>query len=318
MRSATPKVLHQIAGRSMIGHVLSAVRRARCDETAVIIGKQGELIEQALAESEPETGVSCYRQEKPLGTANAALAAADAIGTGHEEVLVLFGDTPLLQAETIIRLRKTLQNGADLVVAGFKTDNPHGYGRLIEADGRLLRIREHGDASDEEREIRFCNGGIMAFSGAHALDLLQAVGNENSKSEFYLTDTVEIANERGLKVVAIETPFEEVLGVNTQAELAGAEHLWQQRRRRQLMLEGVSMQAPGTVFLHHDTEIEAGAVIEPNVVFGAGVSVRAGAQIRAFSHLEGATVEQGAIIGPYARLRPGNRHGREFQGGQLC
>ena len=180
-----------------------------------------------------------------------------------------------------------------------------GYGRLIEKNGRLVAIREEKDCSEDEKKIGFCNAGMMAVAGKHALDLLDKVGNQNAKGEFYLTDIVEIAGARGLDVVATEASFESALGINNRAELAEAEGIWQQRRRREAMLSGVTLIAPETVYFSHDTEIGADTVVEPNVWFGPGVSIASGAKIHAFSHIEGATVASNCDIGPFARLRPG-------------
>lgn len=197
---------------------------------------------------------------------------ASTIAEGHDDILVLFGDTPLIRVETLSRMRDALADGAHVAVLGFRAADPTGYGRLIEKDGELVAIREHSDATPEERQIKFCNGGIMAFSGKEALGLLDAVGNDNRKGEYYLTEIVGIAASRGLKVLALEAPESETLGVNNRAELANAEAIWQARRRHDLLVSGVSMTAPETVFLHHDTQIGGDCVIEPNVIFGPGCS----------------------------------------------
>ena len=313
MKSALPKVLHPVADLPMVAHVVNA---ARGTDIAVVVGREAELVRQAVAPFAPEAEV--FLQSERLGTAHAVLAAREKIGRGYDDILVLFGDTPLVEAEALSALRAELAKGAAVVVMGFRTPNPHGYGRLIEKDGALVAIREERDANDEERRITFCNGGLMAIAGEHALSLLDAVRNENAKGEYYLTDIVEIATSRGLKVVATEAAYENVLGLNTRAELAEAEAVWQQRRRRHFMLAGVTMLAPETVRLSHDTELEADVMLEPNVFFGPGVKVAAGARIRAFSHLEGAIVEANAEIGPFARLRPGTRVSPTAKVGNFC
>ncbi len=303
MKSSLPKVLHPVAGLSMVGHVIKAVEAAGAGRTAVVVGNQAELVE---AEARSLTrDAEIFVQSERLGTAHAVLAARSAIEEGHDDILVVFGDTPLLQSQTLSNLREKLAEGADVVVLGFETDDPAGYGRLVEKGGKLVAIREHKEASGEELKITLCNGGIMAFSGKQALSLLDKVGNDNSKGEYYLTDIVEIANEQGLKVTSSLAGETEILGVNNRAELARVEALWQGRKRHGLLLEGVSMQAPETVWFHHDTIVQPDSVIEPNVVFGPGVELHGGATVRAFSHLEGATVKGGAVVGPYARLRPG-------------
>ena len=189
-------------------------------------------------------------------------------------------------------MRTVLANGTAVVVLGFNAKDPAGYGRLLESEGKLLAIREDREATDDERKISFCNGGIMALDGARALELLDSVSNDNAKGEYYLTDVVEIANQKGYPVEAIEAEETEVMGVNTREGLAEVEAIWQATARRNLMLSGVTMHAPETVFLQADTQIEPDVVLEPNLVFGPGVQIRAGARIRAFSHLEGAVVGQ--------------------------
>lgn len=313
MKSALPKVLHPVADLPMVAHVVNA---ARGTDIAVVVGREAERVRQAVAPFAPEAEV--FLQSERLGTAHAVLAAREKIGRGYDDILVLFGDTPLVEAEALSALRAELAKGAAVVVMGFRTPNPDGYGRLIEKDSALVAIREERDANDEERLITFCNGGLMAIAGEHALSLLDAVRNENAKGEYYLTDIVEIATSRGLKVVATEAAYENVLGINTRAELAEAEAVWQQRRRRNFMLAGVTMLAPETVRLSHDTELEADVMLEPNVFFGPGVKVAAGARIRAFSHLEGAIVEANAEIGPFARLRPGTRVSPTAKVGNFC
>lgn len=204
------------------------------------------------------------------------------------------------------------------MVIGFQATDPTGYGRLIVKDGALVAIREHRDASDEERRITYCNGGLMAIDGRKALDLLNRIGNANAKGEYYLTDLVEIARSLDGRAIAVEAPEEELTGCNTRAELAYIERLWQQRRRHELMLAGVSMIAPETVFLSWDTALAQDVLLEPNVVFGPGVRVESGAVIHAFSHLEGAHVRAGATVGPFARLRPGADLGAKSKVGNFC
>lgn len=316
MRSQMPKVLHPIAGLPMVCHVIRTAALAGGDAFAVVTGNRSQEV-QAAVEAVSDK-VSFYEQRERLGTAHAVLAAREALERGYDDVLVLFGDTPLTRPETLKRMRRGLELGAEVAVLGFHADDPTGYGRLIEKDGELMAIREHREASDEELRINFCNGGIMAFSGRNALDMLNAIGNNNSKGEYYLTDLVEVARERKLKVVAMEAEEDEILGVNNRAELARAESIWQSRRRGELMAEGVSMRAPATVFLHQDTVIGADCVIEPNVVFGPDVVIGEGVTIRAFSHLEGCRIETGAIVGPFARIRPGTELGENVHVGNFC
>jgi bifunctional UDP-N-acetylglucosamine pyrophosphorylase/glucosamine-1-phosphate N-acetyltransferase len=303
MKSSIPKVLHKIASLEMINHVVKSAGRAEVDLCAVVTGNRHELVETAVGSVNPE--ILFFRQHKQSGTANAVLAAEQALQRGFDDVLVLFGDTPLLQSQTLAQMRKCLTDGADVAVLGFRTDNPHGYGRLVEKDGQLIAIREHKEANAQELEIKFCNGGIMAINGKKCLELVRSVSNDNNKGEYYLTDVAEIAYRRGLNVVAHEGNEEEIFGINTRVELADAESIWQQRKRRELMLAGVSMSAPQTVFLSHDTQIGADTILEPGQVFGPGVSVGERVRVRAYCHFEQCRIEDDCQIGPYARLRPG-------------
>jgi bifunctional UDP-N-acetylglucosamine pyrophosphorylase/glucosamine-1-phosphate N-acetyltransferase len=303
MKSAAPKVLHRIAGLPMVAHVVKAAEAAGADAIAMVIGHGADEMRKATATLAPTADV--FVQEKRLGTAHAVLAAREAIARGRDDILVMYGDTPLIDAEVLLTARKKLAEGAAVVVIGFRTDRPTGYGRLLEKGGELAAIREEKDCTEEERRVTYCNSGIMALAGAHALALLDAVGNANAKHEYYLTDVVEIARAKGLNVVATEASFANALGINNRVELAAAEAIWQTRRRRAAMLDGVTLIAPETVFFSHDTEIGPDTVIEPNVVFGPGVRIAGNVTVHAFSHVEGATVASGCAIGPFARLRPG-------------
>jgi bifunctional UDP-N-acetylglucosamine pyrophosphorylase/glucosamine-1-phosphate N-acetyltransferase len=316
MKSALPKVLHEVAGLPLVAHVAKAAQASGAGELALVIGHGAEAMRKAAEKFAPDAKI--FLQEKRLGTAHAVLAARDAILQGHDDILVMFGDTPLIDVDALTVARLKLAEGAAVVVIGFRTDNPTGYGRLVEKGGKLIAIREEKDCSEEERKIKFCNGGLMAIAGRHALELLDAVGNANAKGEYYLTDIVEIAGRRGLDVVATEASFENALGVNTRAELAEAESIWQKRRRREAMLSGVTLVAPETVFFSHDTEIGPDTVVEPNVWFGPGVMVAAGVKIHAFSHIEGATIGPNADVGPFARLRPGADLKAKAKVGNFC
>lgn len=307
MKSSKSKVLHPVANRPMIAHVVDALARAGIADIALVLGRDAEKVEAAAKNAAVKSTV--HIQTERLGTAHAVLAAREAIARGYDDLLVVFGDTPLITEAPLIAAREGLADGADVVVIGFETADPTGYGRLIVENGELLAIREHKDASEAERAITYCNGGLMAINGRKALDLIGRIGNENAKGEYYLTDIVEVARASGGRAIAVAAPEEELTGCNTRAELAVIERLWQQRRRHAMMIEGVSMIAPETVFLSYDTEIGRDATIEPNVVFGPGVTVESGAVIHSFSHLEGAHVGANAEIGPYARLRPGAKLG---------
>ncbi|MDX0630178.1 bifunctional UDP-N-acetylglucosamine diphosphorylase/glucosamine-1-phosphate N-acetyltransferase GlmU [Sinorhizobium medicae] len=316
MKSAMSKVLHPVAGRAMISHVVDALASASISDVALVVGRDAEAV--AAAANTGDVAVTALLQKERLGTAHAVLAAREAIAKGYDDILVVFGDTPLITAAPLEAARDGLAAGNDVVVIGFQAADPTGYGRLIVEGDALVAIREHRDASEEERRITYCNGGLMAIDGRKALDLLDRVGNTNAKGEYYLTDLVEIVRSLGGRAIAVEAPEEELTGCNTRAELAYIERLWQQRRRHELMLAGVSMVAPETVFLSWDTALAQDVLVEPNVVFGPGVRVESGAIIHAFSHVEGAHVRAGAAVGPFARLRTGADLGANSKVGNFC
>jgi bifunctional UDP-N-acetylglucosamine pyrophosphorylase/glucosamine-1-phosphate N-acetyltransferase len=296
-------VLHEIGRLPMIAHVLKALRSAGVDRIAVVIGPGHEAVEKMVGAH--ASGASVHVQAERLGTAHAVLAARPALEKGADDVLVVFGDTPFISPDAVSLVRGGLVDGAAVVVGGMVPPDPAGYGRLIMRDEQLVAIREERDASAAERAIRFVNGGIMALAGATALDLLDSIGDRNDQNEFYLTDVVAIANQRGLAVKAVEIGFDEVFGINDRAQLAEAERHFQIRRRAEAMAGGATLVAPDTVFFAYDTKLGRDVHIEPNVVFGPGVEVADDVTIRAFSHIEGARIAPGAIIGPFARLRPG-------------
>ena len=316
MKSAMPKVLHTIAGLPMVAHVVKAAEAAGATGLALVIGHGADEMRKAAQKFAPKA--ETFVQEKRLGTAHAVLAAREAISKGYDDILVMFGDTPLIDAGALAAARQKLADGAAVAVIGFRPPSPTGYGRLIEKDGHLVAIREEKDCSEEEKKIGFCNAGMMAVAGKHALRLLDKVGNKNAKGEYYLTDIVEIACAEGLDVVATEASFENALGINNRAELAEAEAIWQARRRREAMLSGVTLIAPETVYFSHDTEIGADTIVEPNVWFGPGVRIASGAKIHAFSHIEGATIASNCDVGPFARLRPGADLRNKAKVGNFC
>jgi bifunctional UDP-N-acetylglucosamine pyrophosphorylase / glucosamine-1-phosphate N-acetyltransferase len=305
MRASRPKVLHAIGGRSLIAHVLAAAGTAGGAQ-AVVVGPAQEAVVAAVKAAMP--GAELFVQAERLGTAHAVLAAKPALARDADDVLIVFADTPLVTPQTLTRLRGALAQGAAVAVLGFRPADPTGYGRLIVGpDVGLSAIREEKDATAQERAIGLCNAGLMALRGDTALAILERIGDDNAKREFYLTDAVAIARGLGLAAVALETEEDEVRGVNTQAQLAEAEAVLQRRLRAAAHDAGVAMAAPETVHLSADTRLGRDVVIEPYVVFGPGVTVEDGAVIRSFSHLEGATVGRGARVGPFARLRPGAR-----------
>lgn len=315
MRSARPKVLHEIAGQPMLAHVLAAVRQAGGSSVAVVVGPDADAVSAAAKRSEPRSEL--FVQRERLGTAHAVLSATDALARGADDVLVIFGDTPLIRPQTLLRMREALANGAAIAVLGFRPKDPTGYGRLVHAGDDLVAIREELDASAAERTIDLCNGGLMAFAGATAMSIIKQIGNDNRKREFYLTDAVAIARTMKLKAVVIETEEDDVRGINTKAQLAEAETALQQRLRKAAMDAGVTFVAPETVFLAADTTFGRDVTVEPFVVFGPGVTVEDNAVIRSFSHLDHAHVGKGALVGPYARLRPGAKLGADVHIGNF-
>jgi bifunctional UDP-N-acetylglucosamine pyrophosphorylase/glucosamine-1-phosphate N-acetyltransferase len=303
MRSSLPKVLHPVAGQSLLSHVLDAAPHGAGASLAVVVGPDHKAVADEVARIRPDAAT--FIQRERLGTAHAVLAARDAIARGADDLLIAFGDTPLISSETFERMRAPLKNGAALAVLGFHAADPTGYGRLVVEGSRLTAIREQADASPAERKITLCNAGVMAFDGRKALAIIEKIGNANSKGEYYLTDAVGIVRDLGLEAVVIETSEDEVRGINTKAQLAEAEAVMQARLRKAALDAGVTIIAPETVHLAADTTFGSDVTIEPFVVIGPGVSIANGAVIHSFSHIVQAAIGKNASVGPYARLRPG-------------
>jgi len=300
MKSALPKVLHGVGNRTLLDRAIDAAEGLGCEKIIVVVGAHSP---QVGAHAEKRLGPnSTALQDPPLGTGHAVLAARERLAGFEGQVIISAADTPLMDAAAMAPL---LALDADVSVLGFEAADPFGYGRLVLNGDHLAAIIEEKDASPEQRDIRLCNAGVIAAPASLLFELLSRVTNANVKGEYYLTDIVELARQADKSVKAAFAPEEAVMGVNSQSQLAKAERLFQAAARERLMEEGVTIQAPDTVHLSSDTRIAAGAIIEPYVVFGPGVTVEAGARIRAFSHLEGCVVRAGAIVGPYARLRPG-------------
>ncbi len=302
MESDLPKVLHKIGGAPLLHHAMLSASALEPERTIVVTGHGAELVDAAAQDFDPDA--NAVRQKEQLGTAHAVAQAREALDGFDGEVIVLYGDTPFITTDTLeqmIAARAT----HDIVVLGFEATDPGRYGRLLMDGETLSRIVEYKDATEEERAVTLCNSGVICADARTLFDLVAAVGNDNASGEYYLTDIIGLANARGLKATAVTCDEAETLGINSRLELASAEALFQQNKRRALIEDGVMMQAPDTVFLSFDTIIGRDAEIEPNVVFAPGVTVESGARIRAFSHLEGAHVSRGATVGPFARLRPG-------------
>jgi bifunctional UDP-N-acetylglucosamine pyrophosphorylase/glucosamine-1-phosphate N-acetyltransferase len=315
MKSALHKVLHPLAGRPMLGHLTDAVEALGAERTVIVAGAGREQIEAFAA----PLGLSVAIQAKQLGTAHAVLQAESALAGFDGDVLILYGDVPLVSTDTMGRMVARLHeaDAPAVVVLGFRPADPLAYGRVIAEHGRILKMVEHKDASTEERAETLCNSGLMAVRSADLWRLLAKVGNDNAAGEYYLPDIVMLANAEGRISAVIETDADEVAGVNSRAELAEVEALWQARRRRRAMADGASLVAPETVWFAWDTIVGRDVTIGPNVVFGPGVSISDNVAIHAFCHIEGARVEEGAIIGPYARLRPGADVGPEAHVGNF-
>jgi bifunctional UDP-N-acetylglucosamine pyrophosphorylase/glucosamine-1-phosphate N-acetyltransferase len=302
MKSARPKVLHEIAGRTMLACALDAAAAAARDLAVVIGPDRADVAAEALKVA-PRAHI--FVQAERLGTGHAVLAARAAIAADYDDILITYADTPLVCAATLEALCGGLAENAAVAALGFEARDPTGYGRFVEKDGRLMAIREHKDASEAERAITLCNAGPIAIAGRQALALLEAIRSDNAAREFYLTDVVAAAAARGLRAIARTASEDEVMGVNDRVQLAAAEAIAQRRLRERAMREGATLIAPDTVFFSYDTKIGRDVLVEPHVVFGSRVEIADGAVIHAFSHLEGAKVAGRASVGPYARLRPG-------------
>lgn len=306
MKSARHKVLHPIGGRPMILHLMAELAALEPARTVVVVGDRADQVESALA----GTGAILAVQSPQLGTGHAVRQAEAALAGFDGIILILFADVPLLTAPTMRRLVEAVRSpeGPAIAVLGFRPADPGAYGRIVAgADGTIDRMVEARDASPGELAVPLCNSGLMAVRADCLFPLLAGLGTDNAAGEYYLPDIVMLAAGRGLRSVVLEGSATEVIGVNSRSELAAAEALFQARRRAELMAAGASLVAPETIFLSHDTDIGADAVIEPYVIFGPGVRVAPGARIRSHSHLEGALVGQGCEVGPFARLRPGTR-----------
>lgn len=303
MASERPKVLHEVGGLPLFAHALRAGRALGSGRRVIVVGHGGEAVADAARSHDAQIAVAT--QDDRLGTAHAVAQARPAIQGAAGDALVLYGDTPFLTAETLARMAKARAAGHDVVVLGFRPDDPGRYGRLVMDGDALVRIVEWKDATEAERAISLCNSGVLAADASQLFELVAAVRNDNAAGEYYLTDIVAIARGRGLSATAIECDPAETLGVNSRADLARAEAAFQNRARARALDGGATLIAPETVFFAHDTRLGRDVTVEPHVVFGPGVTVEDGATIRAFSHLEGARIGPRATIGPHARLRPG-------------
>ncbi|MFK5997037.1 MAG: bifunctional UDP-N-acetylglucosamine diphosphorylase/glucosamine-1-phosphate N-acetyltransferase GlmU [Rhodobacterales bacterium] len=303
MNSDTPKVLHEVAATPMLVHVLSSAREISADKTVVITGNGAEAVTRVAMGFDDTTKM--VHQEAQNGTGHAVQQAASVLQDFDGDVIVLYGDTPFVRPETLQAMLDKKAEGHGIVVLGFNAADPARYGRLIETEGMLDAIVEYKDATQAQRTIDFCNSGVICTDAKLLFSLLDEVTNDNASGEYYLTDIVGIARKRGLSCAAIACHEAETMGVNSRADLAMAQAAFQVAARQAAMENGVTLIAPDTVYFAYDTLIGGDVVIEPNVIFGPGVTIENNATIRAFSHLEGCHVSQAAVVGPYARLRPG-------------
>jgi len=304
MRSSLAKVLHGVGGRSMLGHVLATANEAGASKIALVVAPGQDKVRAEAAKAAPD--VAIFEQTTQAGTADAVLAAAPAIAAHQGDTIVMFADTPLIRPQTLRDMIAVLDAGAAVSVLGFEPDDPTGYGRVLRDDsGAVTAIREQKDATEAERAVRLCNAGAMAFRVPQLLDLLQAIDNKNAASEFYLTDAVGLARQRGLPVRVAVGSVEDAMGVNSRVQLAEAEAVFQQRARIRAMEAGATLVAPETVWFSFDTRLGQDVTIEPNVVFGPGVTVEDEVTILANCHITGAVIRKGARVGPFTRLRPG-------------
>jgi len=300
MKSPLPKVLHPVGGRAMLDHAIDAAEALGCERIVVVVGAHSPEVRDHVVRRLGEDAIAV--QDPPLGTGHAVRAAEAVLGDFVGQVVITYGDVPLLTADDI---EPAFAAPDGVTVIGFEAADPGAYGRLVMDGDQLLAITEAKEASPEVLALTTCNSGVMAAPVGLLFDLLREVRNDNAKGEFYLTDVVELARRHGAPTRAVMAAEDAVMGVNSQSELAVAEALFQKARREDFLAAGVTMPAPDTVRFAFDTEVGGGTLIEPYVVFGPGAKIASGARVRSFSHIEGATVAAGAEVGPYARLRPG-------------
>ncbi|MGB0960573.1 MAG: bifunctional UDP-N-acetylglucosamine diphosphorylase/glucosamine-1-phosphate N-acetyltransferase GlmU [Halocynthiibacter sp.] len=315
MKSDLPKVLHKVAGAPLLVHAMESGASLDPERIVVVAGVGADLVEAAAITHRDD--VVTVRQDEQLGTAHAVDQAKEALSDLSGPAIVLYGDTPFIKPETLENMIEA-QKTNDVVVLGFEAADPGRYGRLIVENGSLQKIVEFKDANDTERAVTLCNSGVICADRAVLFDLISKVGNDNASGEYYLTDIVGIAREKGLTATAVSCPESETQGINSRAELAVAERSFQEETRAGLLDMGVTMTAPETVFFAYDTVVGRDAIIEPNVVFGPDVTIESNAAIRAFSHLEGCHVARDAVVGPYARLRPGAELSEGVKVGNFC
>ena len=306
MNSSIPKVLHQIAGMPMLGHVLKLTKSLKIKNTSVIVGHGSDAVSNFIRIN--KLNATCINQKEQLGTGNALKCAQESLNTFNGNLIVLYGDVPFIQSSTIVSMLVQLEKGADLSILGFTTPDPANYGRLIIGVGNEINeIVEAKDCSSSQKEIKMCNAGIYCGSSKLIFSLLSKLTNQNASNEFYLTDIVKVAKKNGLKTCLVESSSFETQGINSRLDLANAELYCQEQLRKRALDNGVTLIDPKTIYLSHDTVIGKDTVIQPNVIFGPSVQIGPNVEILSFSHLEGCTIATGSKIGPFARVRPGTR-----------
>jgi bifunctional UDP-N-acetylglucosamine pyrophosphorylase/glucosamine-1-phosphate N-acetyltransferase len=306
MNSSIPKVLHQIAGMPMLGHVLQLTKSLKIQNTSVIVGHGSDAVSNFIRRN--KINATCINQKEQLGTGNALKCAQETLNTFDGNLIVLYGDVPFIKSSTIVSMLDQLEKGADLSILGFTTPDPANYGRLIIGAGNEINeIVEAKDCSSSQKEIKMCNAGIYCGSSKLIFSLLSKLTNQNASNEFYLTDIVKVAKKDGLKSCLLESSYFETQGINSRLDLANAELYCQEQLRKRALDNGVTLIDPKTIYLSHDTVIEQDTIIQPNVIFGPSVQIGPNVEILSFSHLEGCTIATGSKIGPFARVRPGTR-----------
>ena len=317
MQSDLPKVLHNVACEPLLIHSMRTASQIGAHKTIVVTGHGAKDVAKVATSFDPSAEI--VNQSEQFGTAHAVDQTRKALLNFDGEVFVLYGDTPFIEPSTLLRMSKERNDGAKVVVLGFNTKRKSSYGRLIiSPDGSLEEIVEYKDANTDQRKISFCNSGVICTDSKLLFNLIAEVENNNSNNEFYLTDIVKLAKNKNLKCAAVECAENEAMGINSKVELANAETYFQTRKRIEMMLNGVTLIAPETVWFAADTVVGRDTIIEQNVIFGPEATVESHALIKSFSHIEGAHVSKGAIVGPFARLRPGAELANNSKVGNFC
>ncbi|MEZ5691774.1 MAG: bifunctional UDP-N-acetylglucosamine diphosphorylase/glucosamine-1-phosphate N-acetyltransferase GlmU [Rickettsiales bacterium] len=304
MKSTMPKVMHEVAGMPMINHVITTVSKLNPDKKIVVIADHMESVKESVKKIDNKASFAI--QHEQLGTAHAVSQTKEYLSSYSGKVLILYGDTPLITSDTLERmLEKSVS--AEVTVLGMRLTNPYGYGRLLlDEKGHISEIIEEKDANDAQKKINLCNSGVMVVSGKYLFDILSKITPNNKAGEYYLTDIIALAGDMNLHCSVVEADASELSGVNSRAQLAEAESVIQNRLRKNLLDSGVTMTDPSSVYLRGDTRIAPDVIIHPNVVFGEEVNIEGGVLIKSFSHIEGAHIKSGAVVGPFARLRKGS------------